>query len=395
MNSIPEIIEDIRNGRMVILVDDEDRENEGDLILAADHITPETINFMAAEARGLICLSMTQTQIEKLGLPMMVREERNHSPNRTAFTVSIEAAKGVTTGISAADRAHTIRVASHPNAQPRDIIVPGHVFPIQAQEGGVLKRAGHTEASVDLAKLAGLNPSAVICEIMNSDGTMARIQDLKKFAQKHSLKMGTIEALIEYRIQTEIYLVERGRANLPSRLAPGFEIRMFENQMDGREHIALVKGDISAADSVLVRMHSENVMGDVFGDERTRSRAYLKAAIDEIEKVGCGVIVYLRLESMAGRLLERVRIYEKMDRGESPNDSEVVGVFKSDKRDYGVGAQILRALGLKKIRILANSNAKRVGLKGYDLEIIESVPLNIDQYDDESLRDSYENFADE
>jgi 3,4-dihydroxy 2-butanone 4-phosphate synthase/GTP cyclohydrolase II len=377
LNTIPELIEDIKSGKAVILVDDEDRENEGDLIIAADYITPQFVNFMAVEARGLICLSLTSGQIERLGLPLMTKEESNLSPNRTAFTVSIEAAKGVSTGISAADRALTIKVASNPSAHPRDIIVPGHVFPIRAQEGGVLKRAGHTEASVDLARLAGLNPAAVICEIMNPDGTMARMGQLIEFAKKHGIKIGTIESLIRYRIQNESFLIERAQALLPCRYGKDFRIHVFENSLDGREHVVLVKGDINPDQPTLVRVHSECLMGDVFGSLRTRTGEYLDLSLKRIEEEGNGVLVYLRLEDMGQRLRQRVLSYHQMDQGEAPTE-ETRKAFRSDDRDYGIGAQILRSLGIRQLRLITNSHAKRVGLKGYGLEIVEEVPLPID-----------------
>jgi len=376
LHSIPELIEEIQSGRMVILVDDEDRENEGDLIVAADYITPQMVNFMATEARGLICLSMTSQQIQRLGLPLMVGDETNHSPNKTAFTVSIESAKGVSTGISAADRAHTIKVASSPAAGPQDIITPGHVFPIRAQDGGVLKRAGHTEASMDLARLAGLTPAAVICEIMNPDGTMARLPDLKAFSKKHNIKIGTIESLIKYRIQNESFVVERARANLPSQFGAGFQVHCFQNLTDGREHLALVKGEIQSDKPVLVRMHSECVVGDVFGSLRTRTGEYLRACMNQIDQDGAGVIIYLKQEDMGGRLINRIRSYEKMDQGETPTE-EMATPFRSDDKDYGVGAQILRALGVRQIRLLTNNPSKKVGLKGYGLEIVESIAIDV------------------
>ncbi len=351
LNSIPELLEDIRAGKMVILVDDEDRENEGDLIIAADYITPQVINFMATEARGLICLALPSQQIERLGLPLMVKDDHNRSANRTAFTVSIEASSGVSTGISAADRAHTIKVASNPAAKPSDVIVPGHIFPIRAQEGGVLKRAGHTEASVDLVRMASLNQAAAICEIMNPDGTMARLPDLVVFAKKHNLKIGSIENLINYRIQTETFVEEVSRYPLVSHLGSGFEVRVFQDDIGGREHLALVKGYLPGEDPVMVRVHSECVLGDVFFDQKTRSGEYLRAAMERIDQEGRGVILYLR-----------------------NSDSMRQGV-STDERDYGVGAQILRALGLHKIRLLTNHPAKRVGLKGYGLEIAETVAM--------------------
>lgn len=376
LNSIPEILDDIKSGKAVILVDDEDRENEGDLIVAADYITPQMVNFMALEARGLICLSLTGEQIGRLGLPLMTKDEGNRAPHRTAFTVSIEAAKGVSTGISAADRALTIKVAASPSATPDDIIVPGHVFPIRAQEGGVLKRAGHTEASVDLARMAGLNPAAVICEIMNPDGTMARMPELIEFARKHGIKIGTIESLIRYRIQNESFLVERAQAQLPCRFGDGFRIHVFENLLDGREHVALVKGEIDPDHPVLVRVHSECLMGDVFRSLRTRSGDYLEASMRQISQEGGGVVVYLRLEDMGRRLRQRVMSYHQIDQGEVVTE-ESKKIFRSDDRDYGVGAQILRALGIRRLRLITNNHAKRVGLKGYGLEIVEEIPLPI------------------
>ncbi len=378
LNTIPELLEDIKAGRPVILVDDEDRENEGDLIVAADYITPQLINFMATEARGLICLSLTSEQIDRLQLPLMTKEDTNRSPNRTAFTVSIEAAKGVSTGISAADRALTIKVASNPSSVPQDVIVPGHIFPIRAQDGGVLKRAGHTEASMDLARMAGLNPAGVICEIMNVDGTMARMDSLMAFSQKHGIKIGTIESLIKFRIQTESFLVERAQAALPSsKYGRDFRIHIFENLLDGREHVALVKGRIDPEQPTLVRVHSECLMGDVFGSMRTRSGEFLDLSLKRINEEGSGVLVYLRLEDMGHRLRQRVQTYANLDQGEAPTD-ESRKIFRSDDRDYGIGAQILRSLGVSKLRLITNSHAKRVGLKGYGLEIIDEVTLPID-----------------
>ncbi|HMN69399.1 MAG TPA: 3,4-dihydroxy-2-butanone-4-phosphate synthase [Bdellovibrionales bacterium] len=374
LDSISDIIADIKAGKPVILVDDEDRENEGDLIVAADYITPQLVNFMAVEARGLICLSMTSEQIQRLDLPLMTKEERNRAPLRTAFTVSIEAAKGVSTGISAADRALTIKVAANPMAKPDDVIVPGHVFPIRAQDGGVLKRAGHTEASVDLARLAGLNPAAVICEIMNPDGTMARMGQLVEFAKKHGVRIGTIESLIRYRIQNESFLVERAQSKLPTGFGGDYRIHVFENSLDGREHVAVVKGHLNPDEPVLVRVHSECLMGDVFRSTRTRSGEYLDLSFQRINDEGQGVVVYLRLEDMGHRLRQRVQSYQLVDQG-TPATEDAKRAFRSDDRDYGIGAQILRALGIRKLRLITNNHAKRVGLKGYGLEIVEEIPL--------------------
>ncbi|MEQ1665438.1 MAG: 3,4-dihydroxy-2-butanone-4-phosphate synthase [Bdellovibrionales bacterium] len=354
MNSIPEIIDEIRSGRMVILIDDENRENEGDLILAADFVTPQAINFMATEARGLICLSLHHDQISRLGLPLMVKNDNNRSPNQTAFTVSIEAASGVSTGISAADRAHTVRVATNPLAKSSDVITPGHIFPIAAQDGGVLKRAGHTEASVDLARLAGLNQAAVICEIMNSDGTMARVDELKIFAKKHNIKIGTIEALIEYRLATECFVEERESAVVKKSIGLGFQVKLFKDKLSGREHFAFVKGNILASEPVLVRVHVENLMSDIFETAMTQKVSTLQKSIDVIENAGRGVLIYLRNTDL---------------------DSSIKQGLQMDEKDYGVGAQILRSLGLTKIILISNHSAKKVGIKGFGLDIVDVVQL--------------------
>ncbi len=378
MNSIKELIQDMRAGKMVILVDDESRENEGDLILPAEFITPQAVNFMAREARGLICLAMTSEQIQRLGLPLMVREDSNLSPNKTAFTVSIEAATGVSTGISAADRAHTIRVAANPAATAGDIIMPGHIFPIRAQEGGVLKRAGHTEASVDLARLSGFNPSAVICEIMNDDGTMARLPDLKEFAEKHDIKIGTIEELIEYRLEHESLVEEVAEAPFHGFKDIVFEnvkLKLFRSKLDHTEHLAFVFGEPGKAQGpVPVRVHTENVLGDVFQCRAANSGDYLRKSLKVIEENGVGVLLYLRQENMGERLLRKVEALRDIEFDMSlPSKTSP---FRSDQKEYGLGAQILRALNLHKINIITNNPSKRVGLKAYGIEIEDSISID-------------------
>jgi 3,4-dihydroxy 2-butanone 4-phosphate synthase/GTP cyclohydrolase II len=372
-HSAEELIEDVRAGRMVLLVDDEDRENEGDLVLAADHVTAEHINFMAKEARGLICLALSAAQVEKLQLPLMVREEGNLTPNKTAFTVSIEAAFGVTTGISAADRAHTVRVASRPEASPQHVHMPGHIFPIRAQNGGVLKRAGHTEGSVDLAKLAGLNPAAVICEVMKDDGTMARVPDLIEFAHRHKIKVGTIVDLIEYRLQREI-LVEEVLDPVLMRDIGGLRLRIFRSRLDGVEHLVFQKGNLShdSNEVPLVRMHVDSfpkemlslalAEGSAGADVHFQSLAQL--AVEKIQDAESGLFVLLRSAQRADGMLAEVKSL-----------LEGHGSVEMDSRNYGIGAQILKLLGVKKMKLLTNKPDKKVGLKAFGLEIVEVVAM--------------------
>lgn len=375
MNAIPEIIEDIRNGKMVILIDDEDRENEGDIILAADFVTPDAINFMAVQARGLICLALEAQQIDRLGLPLMVGDERNMSPNKTAFTVSIEAAEGVSTGISASDRARTIRVASNPNSRAKDIIMPGHVFPIRAQQGGVLKRAGHTEASVDLAKLAGLTPAAVICEVMKADGTMARLPDLISFAEEHNLKIGTIEELIRYQLENETLVEEQSSAPFESTFGK-FKMRVFKNLLDDSHSVVLQKGEIDPERPTLVRVHVENIFSDALRGVRATPSVTLEKALEVIGQAESGVFLYLRKEGMESQVAQW-----SLQEGSHPP-------IKMDPREYGIGAQILRQLGIGKLHLLASHNtSKTVGLKGFGLEIEQIVSLDSEQNNNDEFQD--------
>ncbi len=351
---------------MIIIVDDKNRENEGDLVLPADFVSAEAVNFMSLQARGLICVALTYEQTRHLGLNLMVDSEKNLSPNKTAFTVSVEASKGVSTGISSADRAKTIKVVSSPSSGPEDIISPGHVFPLRAQPGGVLKRAGHTEASVDLCRLAGLQPAAVICEIISPDGQMARLNELKKFSEKHKIKIGCIEDLIRYRITHESFVKQTARAAFPSEKYKGFEVRVFKDEMEGVEHLVFTKGSVSGDKAVMVRVHSARITDDLFGGEATESGRFLHQALKTIDREGCGVFIYLRMKSTSNSLSRFV--YQ----------AYCVSSQKSisyDNKDYGVGAQILRALGLSKIILLSNSPQKKVGLKGYGLQIVKTVPL--------------------
>jgi 3,4-dihydroxy 2-butanone 4-phosphate synthase / GTP cyclohydrolase II len=372
--TIEAAIEDIRAGRMVVVVDDEDRENEGDLTIAAQFATPEAINFMATHARGLICLCLTEERADALHLRPMT--DRNEAPLGTAFTVSVEARDGVTTGISAADRSHTIQVAIHPDSSPHDLVQPGHVFPLRAKPGGVLERIGQTEAAVDLARLAGLNPSGVVCEIMNDDGTMARVPDLVPYCEQHGLKMITVADLVEYRRRHE-KLVERGASvRLPTEYGE-FEAVAFREKLTGKTHVALVKGDVEGADNVLVRVHSECLTGDVFHSLRCDCGEQLERALAQIDAEGRGVLLYMAQEGRGIGLINKLRAYELQEQGLDTVEANLELGFPADARDYGIGNQILADLGLTTLRILTNNPKKLTGIDGFGLTVVEQVPIEV------------------
>jgi 3,4-dihydroxy 2-butanone 4-phosphate synthase / GTP cyclohydrolase II len=379
--TIEEAIEDYRRGKMIILMDDKDRENEGDLCMAAEKVTPEAINFMATYGRGLICLPITEERVKQLGISMMVSE--NTSPFGTAFTVSVDAAAGITTGISAADRAKTILDAIADDAKPSDLVTPGHIFPLRARNGGVLVRAGQTEGSVDLARLAGLKPAGVICEIMKDDGTMARQPDLMKFARKHKLKVVTIADLIQYRLNYDSLVYRAASAPLPTRVGGLFQVIVYNTHVDQSEHLALIKGDISPKEETLVRVHTKYVPGDVFGFELLNTGAVIQRSMEIIADKGKGVILYLQ---PAHKGIRPATVTYPRVEGKQQKDMNRSFVYQADFKEYGIGAQILRDLGVRKMRLLTNNKKHLVGLRGYDLEVTALEPIPRDNPLREAVR---------
>lgn len=385
LSAVDDAIEHVRRGGLVIVADDEDRENEGDLVCAAEKVTPERINFMCTEGRGLICLTLAEEIADRLDLPLMTNGKLS-DPNETAFTVSIDARRefGVTTGISVHDRARTIQVAVDPNTRPSDLLRPGHVFPLRAKPGGVLQRVGQTEASVDLARLAGLRPAGVICEILNPDGTMARRPELEEFSNEHDIPFLTVAQIVSYRLRTERLVQRVAEANLPTPWGD-FRIIGYRNQVDHREHVALVKGDVEGREDVLVRVHSKCLTGDVFQSHRCDCGAQLDAAMRRVVQEGAGVIVYLDQEGRGIGLLNKLRAYELQDQGHDTVEANEALGFPPDLRNYGIGAQILVDLGLHSIRIMTNNPKKLAGLEGFGLSITDRIPLETKAEDDRVL----------
>ncbi len=373
--SVEDAIKDIRAGKMIILTDDEDRENEGDLMIAAEKISAESVNFMATHGRGLICLALDANIVEALNLPLMV--DKNTSQYKTGFTVSIEAKRGVSTGISAADRATTILTAVADNARPDDLARPGHIFPLRARRGGVIVRAGQTEGSVDLSRLAGLKPAGVICEIMNDDGTMARMPSLMEFSEKHGIGICTIADLIEYRMRTESFVKKAVEARIQSQYGGEFKVIVYENDMDDFQHIALIKGEIKTEEPVLVRVHSECLTGDIFGSLRCDCGNQLQKSMLMMAEEGSGVLLYVRQEGRGIGLVNKLKAYNLQDQGFDTVEANVELGFRPDLRDYGIGAQVLADLGVRKMRLMTNNPKKIVGLEGYGLSVVEQVPMEI------------------